>query len=96
MKEQNQKQEILLNALCEEKQNQCQDMFCFDCLDNLNPVEIQVNARLPKQAEKETPWEKEGCQANRIIQEQAQIINVLHDHWRETRSMQICCNTSTT
>eukprot|EP00957_Ditylum_brightwellii_P021459 1618644-Ditylum_brightwellii.AAC.1 len=61
MKEQDQKQEELLNALCEEKQNQCQDMFCFDCLDNLNPVEIQVNARLCKRAEKETPLEKELC-----------------------------------
>eukprot|EP00957_Ditylum_brightwellii_P210082 15364549-Ditylum_brightwellii.AAC.1 len=71
MKEQNQKQEELLNALFEEKQNQCKDMFCFDCLDNLNPVEIRMNARLCKQAEKETLWEKELCQANRIIQEQA-------------------------
>eukprot|EP00957_Ditylum_brightwellii_P157731 12005717-Ditylum_brightwellii.AAC.1 len=65
MKEKNQKQEEILNTLCEEEQNQCKDMFCFDCLDNLNPVDIQVNARLRKQVEKETPWVKGLCQANR-------------------------------
>eukprot|EP00957_Ditylum_brightwellii_P174433 13280978-Ditylum_brightwellii.AAC.1 len=73
----------LLNALSEDKRNQCKDMFCFDCLDNLNPVRIRVNKRLPEQAQKETPCEKELYEANRKIQEQAQMMNVLHDHWRE-------------
>eukprot|EP00957_Ditylum_brightwellii_P007017 530713-Ditylum_brightwellii.AAC.1 len=38
--DQNQKQMELLNALREDKRNQCKDMFCFNCLDNLNPTEV--------------------------------------------------------
>eukprot|EP00957_Ditylum_brightwellii_P004140 315392-Ditylum_brightwellii.AAC.1 len=45
-KEQNQKQMELLNAVHEDKRNQCKDMFCFKCLDNAYPIEVQVNVRL--------------------------------------------------
>eukprot|EP00957_Ditylum_brightwellii_P165521 12601363-Ditylum_brightwellii.AAC.1 len=58
----------LLNALHEEKRNQCKDMFCFNCLDSLNPTEVQISERLKEQAQKETPWEKELYDANTRIQ----------------------------
>ena len=70
-KEQNQKQAELINALREDKKNQCKDMFCFDCLDNLKPSEIRVSERLRERARKETPKEMELVSANRNIQEQA-------------------------
>eukprot|EP00957_Ditylum_brightwellii_P048001 3645079-Ditylum_brightwellii.AAC.1 len=38
--DQNQRQMELLNALHEDKRNQCKDMFCFNCLNNFNPTEV--------------------------------------------------------
>eukprot|EP00957_Ditylum_brightwellii_P081626 6209502-Ditylum_brightwellii.AAC.1 len=50
--EQNQKQAELLNTFQEDKRNECKDIFCFDCLDNLNPVKIRANEILQEQAQK--------------------------------------------
>eukprot|EP00957_Ditylum_brightwellii_P027794 2101326-Ditylum_brightwellii.AAC.1 len=54
-----QKQVKLLDILFNEKQNECKDMYCFECHDKLRPFNIKLDEQLHEQIKKTIPWEEE-------------------------------------